>query len=183
MVTVSSRTASISMPVREHDLAALATLDVAALGALYATGTVPSGMEALEGHPRGRMLAIRAMDRGMRGSLLRRFAGSESFPWEGKSFQGRGATGTGINRIALGGRHTLFPFRTSIRPSVMDGAPCIVLDYDLPANPGVIRAIHDELREIEPQLFLGPAMLKQKAGPAFVLWFALDTSVQSAPTV
>ena len=62
-------------------------------------------------------------------------------------------------------------------------APCIVLDYDLPDNPGVIRAIHDELREIEPQLFLGPAMLKAKAGPKFVLWFALDTSVQSSPTL
>jgi hypothetical protein len=178
MVTVSSRPA---LPPREHDLDALAKLDVATLGGLYAAGSVPP-MDALEGHPRGRMLAIRAMDRGMRGSLLRRFAGSQGFPWEGKSFRGRGTTGTGINRIVLGGRHTLFPFRTLVRPSVMDGAPCIVLDYDLPDNPGVIRAIHDELREIEPQLFLGPAMLKTKGDPAFVLWFALDTSVQSAPT-
>jgi len=181
MVTAASRPAPTR--AREHDLAALGMLDVPALAALYAGGTIPSGMEALEGHPRGRMLAIRAMDRGIRGALLRRFAGSEGFPWEGKSFRGRGITGTGINRIALGGRHTLFPFRTLIRPSVMDGAPCIVLDYDLPDNPGVIRAIHDELREIEPQLFLGPAMLKAKAGPKFVLWFALDTSVQSSPTL
>ena len=166
---------------RDNDLRSLATMNVAELGELYAAGTVPPGLEALEGHPRGRMLAIRGLDRGARGRSLRRFSGAGSFPWEGKSFSGRGATGTGINRISLLGRRNWFPFQTSIRDSVIDGAPCIVLDYDLPANPAAIRAIHDELRQIEPQLFLGPAMLKARKGPKFVLWFALDTREQSRP--
>jgi hypothetical protein len=168
-------------PARDNDLDSLAAMDVAALGRLYAAGTVPATLAPLEGHPRGRMLSIRALDRGTRGAALRRFSGWAAFPWEGKSFAGRGATGTGVNRIKLVGRRNWFPFRTSIRDSVIDGAPCIVLDYDLPENPAAIRAIHDELRQIEPGLFLGPAMLKARKGPAFVLWFALDTSVQSAP--
>ncbi len=166
---------------RENDLGSLAALDVAELGRRYAAGTVPPDLAALEGHPRGRMLAIRALDRGRRGGALRRFSGWGAFPWEGKSFSGHGATGTGINRISLFGRRNWFPFRTSVRDSVIDGAPCIVLDYDLPENPAAIRAIHDELREIEPELFLGPAMLKARRGPRFVLWFALDTSDQFAP--
>lgn len=169
-------------PARENDLETLAALDVETLGQLYAAGSVPPGLEALEGHPRGRMLAIRALDQGRRGGALRRFSGWGRFPWEGKSFSGHGATGTGINRIRLFGRRNWFPFRTSVRDSVVDGAPCIVLDYDLPENPAAIRAIHDELREIEPDLFLGPAMLKSRRGaPRFVLWFALDTSEQSDP--
>ena len=169
---------STKLRSRINDLSSLAALDVAALGELYAGGTA-SRLDALEGFPRGRMLAIRGLDRGMFGGMLRRFAGSASFPWDGKSFTGRGATGNGINRVTMFGRHNLFPFVTSIRPSVIDHAPCIVLDYDQPENPPAIRAIHDELREIEPGLYLGPAMVKTKTEPKFVLWFALDTTVQS----
>jgi hypothetical protein len=179
MATPVTRSSASSERTRTHDLGSLAALDVDQLGELYARGTVPQRFDALEGHPRGRMLAIRAMDRGIRGRLLRRFAGGGAFPWDGKTFKGNGTTGTGINRIEIFGKHHLFPFVTSFRPSVIDRAPCIVLDYDLPENPAAIRAIHDELRMIEPQLFLGPAMLKAKSGPKFVLWFALDTSVQS----
>ena len=54
-------------------------------------------------------------------------------------------------------------------PSAVDGAPCIALDYDLPDNPGFIRAIHDEVREVESGLYLGPAMWKAKTGPRLVL--------------
>lgn len=98
------------------------------------------------------------------------------FPWEGKSFQSRGKDeGSGINRVRLGGRHRLFPFRTHFGPSVIDGQPALVLDYDDPDNPGVIRAIHDEVREVAPGLYFGPACLKKKAGgTSTALWFALD---------
>ena len=63
---------------------------------------------------------------------------------------------------------------------LLDGGPCVRLDYDLAVNPGAIRAIHDEVRQVRPGLFLGPAMLKRADAPRLVLWFALDTSVQSA---
>jgi len=177
-VTRGVRAASSS--ARPRSLDDLSQLDVARLGELYARGTTPARLGVLEGHPRGRMLSVRTLDHGLPGRVLRQIAGASGFPWGGKSFAGNGETGTGLNRVHLLGRHQLFPFLTSIRPSVLDGAPCVVLDYDLPDNPRLIRAIHDEVREIEPGLFLGPAMWKAAAGPKLVLWFALDTRVQAA---
>ena len=163
------------------DLDALARMDVEALGRLYAAGTTPADVSGLEGHPRGRMLSVKALDRGTVFRALRGFARAAVFPWGGKSFIGRGATGTGCNRVHLFGRHQLFPFHTRIQASVVDRAPCIALDYDLPDNPALIRAIHDEIREIAPGLYLGPAMAKTASGPSFVLWFALDTRTQARP--
>jgi len=164
------------------DLDALSRMGVAALGELYARAARPEDVDALEGNPRGRMLAVRTIDRGVAGGAIRSLAGASFFPWGGKTFSGRGARGTGVNRLHLFGRHQLFPFHTRIAESAIDGAPCIALDYDLPDNPGVIRKIHDEVREVAPGLFLGPAMWKTAKGrPTLVLWFALDTRVQSRP--
>jgi hypothetical protein len=162
----------------------LAAMDVGALGALFAAGTVPASVSALDGHPRGRMLAVKHLDRGAIFGALRGLAGGRAFPWGGKSFAsaGPGATeGTGVNRVHLGGRHNLFPFHTRLEPSRVDGQPALVLDYDLPDNPGFIRAIHDEVRLCGEGLWLGPAMWKTRAEPVFVLWFALDTRVQATP--
>jgi hypothetical protein len=165
-----------------HTLDSLAALDVDALGRIYDGGTVPAGIAALDGHPRGRMLSVRGLDAGTPHELLRAFAAARAFPWGGKSFASTGATaGKGINRVHLGGRHQLFPFETRLAPSVVDGRPCVVLDYDLPDNPGLIRKIHDEVREVSPGLFLGPAMWKTATRPALVLWFALDTNDQAKP--
>ncbi len=163
-----------------HSLASLADLDVEALGRVYAEGTVPASIAALDGHPRGRMLAVRGLDAGPAAGGLRAFSGAAVFPWGGKSFAATGAAaGKGVNRVHLLGRHQLFPFETRLGPSRVDGRPCIVLDYDLPDNPWAIRQIHDEVREVSPGLFLGPAMWKTKDAPAFVLWFALDTRDQA----
>lgn len=173
--TATSTTAAL-------DLDALSTMDVAALGELYARAARPTQVDALEGNPRGRMLAVRMLDRGVTAGAIRSFAGASFFPWGGKTFAGSGARGTGVNRVHLFGRHQLFPFHTRIGDSAIDGAPCVVLDYDLPDNPGVIRKIHDEVREVAPGLFLGPAMWKTARGrPTLVLWFALDTRAQSKP--
>lgn len=175
------RTTDTATSAGTLDLDALAHMDVDALGRLYAKGTTPPEVSGLEGHPRGRMLSIKALDRGRVFRALRGFARAAVFPWGGKSFSGRGASGTGSNRVHLFGRHQLFPFHTRIQPSVLDGAPCIALDYDLPDNPALIRAIHDEVREVAPGLYLGPAMAKTASGPSFVLWFALDTRTQARP--
>jgi hypothetical protein len=164
------------------DLDALSRMDVTALGELYARGAHPADVHTLEGNPRGRMLAVRTLDRGVAAGAIRSIARTSWFPWGGKTFAGRGASGAGVNRLHLFGRHHLFPFHTRSAASAIDGAPCIALDYDLPDNPGVIRKIHDEVREVSPGLFLGPAMWKRAKGrPALVLWFALDTRAQSKP--
>ncbi len=162
------------------DLNALARRGLDELRALYDAGKV-ADVAPLAGHPRGRMLAVRGLDRGPIAGFLRSFAGADGFPWGGKSFWGQGASGTGANRVHLGGRHQLFPFHTYIGASKLDGAPAIILNYDLPDNPGLIRSIHDEVREVDEGLFLGPAMWKTKGEPVLVLWFALDTHVQAVP--
>lgn len=161
----------------------LARLCESELRALYDRGRMPDSLAALDGQPLGRMLAVRGLDGGAIGRGIARLAAHARFPWGGKSFRADSETasaGRGINRVRLGGRHQLFPFRTALGPSELDGGPCVRLDYDLAVNPGPIRAIHDEVRQIRPGLFLGPAMLKGAGGPRLVLWFALDTGVQSA---
>lgn len=165
-----------------HTLASLADMNVDALGEVYSKGTVPASLAALDGHPRGRMLAVKMLDSGAVAGAIRSFAGATVFPWGGKSFSAQGpSSGEGINRVHLFGRHQLFPFHTRFAPSVVDGKPTIVLDYDLGDNPGLIRQIHDEIREVSSGLYLGPAMWKTRNGPAFVLWFALDTHDQATP--
>ncbi len=155
----------------------LALEPVHALAVRYAHGHAPEDLRSLPSDPVGRMLAIRYADWGRVGEALRALAGSARFPWDGKSFQGHSATaGEGINRVHLLGRHRWFRFETRRAPSVMDGRPCVVLDYDLPENPGFIRKIHDEIREVAPGVMLGPAMWRGPAGPALVLWFGLSAA-------
>ena len=143
-------------------------------------------MRAADGPLAGRMLAIRGLagpEAGLLGRLLggplRRWAAAPSFVWEGKTFQASSdAHGTGWNRVRVPGvlgRQGLFPFATSFGPSAIDGKPTLILDYDLDVNPGYIRHIHDEIREVSPGLFLGPAMWKGDKGKSLVLWFALDS--------
>jgi len=150
----------------------LARLSSRELGAIYEGGTVPE-LSALDGDLVGRMLAVRRIEK-----ALASFSRSARFPWAGKSFSSKGASrGTGINRVTLGGRHRLFPFETFVGASVLDDRPCVVLDYDLADNPSAIRAIHDEVREVAPRIFLGPACVKRDAKkPVLVLWFALDAT-------
>jgi hypothetical protein len=180
--TTPRRSRSAATQATTLDLDALSKMDVAALGELYAQGATPGDVKALEGNPRGRMLAVRTLDSGVAAGAIRSLAGAAFFPWGGKTFAGSGASGAGVNRLHLFGRHHVFPFHTRVAASAIDGAPCVALDYDLPDNPGVIRKIHDEVREVSPGLFLGPAMWKRAKGqPALVLWFALDTRVQAKP--
>jgi hypothetical protein len=147
------------------------------LQALYVGGSVPDRLARLDGDLIGRMLAVRGVGRGVALRAIASLAGSPGFAWAGKSFRATDTgTGTGINRVRLAGRHRLFPFRTLFGPSVVDGRPCVVLDYDDADNPGLIRSIHDEVREVAPGLYLGPACWKRPGRtPLVLLWFALDT--------
>jgi hypothetical protein len=156
----------------------LATLPVSELEQLYRSAEVSSTMRAADGPLVGRMLAVRKLPGGIAGAL-RRWAGSPGFLWAGKTFASSSETqGMGHNRVNLPsvlGRQNLFPFATSFGASAIDGKPTLILDYDLDVNPGYIRHVHDEIREVAPGLFLGPAMWKGAAGDkTLVLFFALD---------
>ncbi len=150
----------------------LAGKGAAELAGLYAQGGPPS-LSDLDGAPEGRMLAFAgALGRGRPFRALRRFAVQPFFPWDGKTFHARTAeAGWGINRVRAVG--DLFRFETRFGPSALDGKECLILDYDLPSNPWPIRQIHDELRDVSPGLFLGPAMWKTSRGPKLVLFFGI----------
>ena len=90
----------------------LARLTASQAEALYRDAGMPERMDQLDGDLVGRMLALRGTGGVVLGALAS-FARSSGFPWAGKSFSSRDATtGSGINRVRLGGRHRLFPFRT-----------------------------------------------------------------------
>ncbi|MEN6451492.1 MAG: hypothetical protein ABFC96_13450 [Thermoguttaceae bacterium] len=148
------------------------------LDALYRSGTVPSDLAVLDQRPKGRMLAVRGLDKTPLAGLLRIASKLPVFPWDGKTLTADdNQSGSGINRIQLGASMDWFGFKTRVQKSVFDGNDTIVLDYEQPGNPWFIRQIHDELREISPGVFLGPAMWKRsESGPVNVLWFALSVS-------
>lgn len=160
----------------------LALLDCAQLDALFAKGQ-GFPLASLHGDPAGRALAVPGWDKGVAASIVRTVHRGIWNPWEGKSF-GAARTGTstgtehrGMNRIRVFGafRHARFEFKTYETSSVIDGAPCVAIDYDLPENPKAARPIYDELRLIADQLYLGRGMRRTKSGKAkLVVWFTLD---------
>jgi len=169
-----------------YDLDRLAAKTTDELDALYRASRVSASMHAADGALVGRMLAVRGIP-GALGAPLRRWAASPTFVWEGKTFQADSdERGVGHNRVfvpGVFGRQNLFPFETFFGPSAIDGKPTLILDYDLGVNPGYIRKIHDEIREVSPGVFLGPAMWKGARGKALVLWFGLDaTRVAERPS-
>ncbi len=160
-----------------HSLDTFARSSSAELDAIYRTAKVSTTMHAADGALVGRMLAVRGLPNTL-ARPLRRFAASPSFLWGGKTFQASSDTrGVGHNRVNIPrvlGRQNLFPFDTLFGPSAIDGKPTLILDYDLDVNPGYIRHIHDEIREVSPGLFLGPAMWRSETERTLVLWFGLD---------
>jgi hypothetical protein len=162
-----------------HTLDTLADRSLTELDALYRAAAVSTSMRAADGALVGRMLAVRGLPGPIAGSI-RRWAASSSFLWAGKTFEATSDThGVGHNRVNAGavlGRQNLFPFDTSFGPSAIDGKPTLVLDYDLAVNPGYIRHVHDEIREVSPGVFLGPAMWKNGADKTLILYFALDAT-------
>ena len=157
------------------DLAGLRRMSFEELELLYRTGKRPSAIPDLDGDAKGAMLAWRSPRRGPLASLLRSFGASSVFPWEGKSFKSHSKDlGEGINRINLLRKMSWFPFGTRFANSFLDGAPTFVLDYARPGNPPFIRQIVDEVREVAPGLYMGPAALKIGGKPRLILFFAVS---------
>jgi len=154
----------------------LARFNFNSLEVLYRHSSPTESLKDLDGPLMGRMLAVRGnLGGGWSMRALARLSGSRLFPWRGKTMLAEVPRfGNGINRVLLGRRFDLFAFRTRIGASELDGKPAIILDYDLPENPAFIRLIHDEVRQLGPNLFFGPAMVRCFGKPRLVLFFALD---------
>ena len=157
------------------DLAALRQMSYEELDQLYRSARRPASIADLDGDAKGAMLAWRHFRGGPIASLLRNFGSSTVFPWEGKSFYSKASeSGTGINRIDLFGKRRWFPFRTRFDASFLDGKPTFVLDYSGPGNPPLINQIVDEVREVAPRLYMGPAALNVGGRPRPILFFAVS---------
>src|SRR5690606_42137730 len=94
--------------------------------------------------------------------------------WRGKTFEPFDArAGQGIDRLhGLGERYR---FELGFGDSVLDGRRSLVLDYDLPDNPRPIRRIREELRELSPGVFFGPALVRTRTEPKLALFVALSS--------
>jgi hypothetical protein len=170
-----SATAQAFEETETTDLAALRRMSFAELDRLYRAARKPATLSALDGDARGAMLAWRTPGSGPLAWLLRSFGASSLFPWEGKSFKSRSSeAGEGINRINMFAKMKWFPFKTRFDASFLDGQPAFVLDYSGPGNPPVIRSIVDEVREVAPGLYMGPAAILIKGRPRPVLFFAVS---------
>lgn len=157
------------------DLRALGQMNFAQLEQLYREGKRPAALSDLDGDAVGAMLAWRTPGRGPLAWLLRSFGASSVFPWEGKTFKSQNQElGTGINRINLLKKMRWFPFKTRFDASFVDGQPSFILDYSGPGNPPLIRSIVDEVREVAPGLYLGPAALLVRGRPRPILFFAVS---------
>jgi hypothetical protein len=151
----------------------LLDLPVPELERMYEKAKTPTIGE-VRGDLRGRMLAWPVLEArsGVQG-LLRAFARSKAFPWRGKSFRPHDAArGEGINRI-VEDRWKLFRFETFIAPSRQGDFDALQLDYDLPSNPPIIKSIKDEIRTVEPGVWLGQAWFVTKRTKFLWLYFGL----------
>ncbi len=167
--------ASQSVTERNLTLADLRSMTFRELDDLYRRTAPPVSISKLDGHARGAMLAWKRPAGGPLARLLRAIGNSSGFPWEGKSFTSvNSAHGSGINRINLLTNMRWFPFKTRFDASFLDGKPTFVLDYSGDGNPPLIRQIVDEVREVAPGLYMGPAALRFRGRPRPVLFFAVS---------
>jgi hypothetical protein len=172
-VTATSTSISHDRPRTLVALDRLLDLPVEELERMYEAARTPTITE-VRGDLRGRMLAWPTLSgRPVAQRLLRAFAGSHAFPWRGKSFSPRDAAqGEGINRV-VHDRFRLFRFETFIERSRQGDFEALQLDYDLAGNPPVIRSIKDEIRTIEPGVWLGQAWFLTRSTQFLWLYFGL----------
>jgi hypothetical protein len=150
----------------------LLALPASELEQLYVGAKVPELLD-VGGDLRGRMLAWPSLEGSPKiASAIRALASANKFPWRGKSFTPGEERGEGINRV-FSERIRWFRFETFIGKSRAGNFDALQLDYDLPENPPVIRSIKDEIRELEPGLWLGQAYLQTSRREILWLYFGL----------
>jgi len=173
---MATTTATATAPQQDINIDELKRRSCAELESLYRELPAPSGIQSLDGKPKGEVLAVNKLDWNPVDNLLQTFARTPVFPWLGKGFSADSdQQGQGNNRLnLLGYKPEWFDFHTRIEASVVDGKQSVLLDYDLESNPLPIRHIRDELREAAPGIWFGPAMARVGDNHYTVLWFAVD---------
>ncbi|MGW5918033.1 hypothetical protein ACWFPY_03490 [Nocardia fluminea] len=111
--------------------------------------------------------------------LLGRAMARPSYFWVAKSFRHVDEVAVGHNVFRLLGGMRALNFLATVGDSVLDGRAAVLFDYDDPrvGSRRPARRIYDELREIEPDLWLGPSYFSTRGKRILMGWFALDASV------
>lgn len=140
------------------------------LDQLFALLPAPTPAQA-DGHWHGALLAVRGLGwlpRPLAGGLYRLLALPLN-PWRGKSFGDDG----GANRWFTAHGAAFGRFRMQAATSAVDGQPVLLLDYDVPENPGLLRRIRGEARVLGDGLLLARMNWQGDAGLHRVLYFTL----------
>jgi hypothetical protein len=165
MTSVHSEIPLPRATARSSRLGSLASLTTATLAERFAVASPPADLAILEGDPE--CLAL------LPGAALQHWAASERSPWIGKSFRLDGPDRlVGHNRLRILGGARALAFTAANGRSLLDGRPALILNYDSPgtANPWWQRRIHDELREFEPGLLVGPVTWRGRGRPRTLCW-------------
>jgi hypothetical protein len=141
-----------------YDVAKLLTMSQAELDALFTSspvGNIPDG--------EGEGTAIVAPGTNYSPTIARFVS---NFAWQGKVFDAH--KGVLKNKILPFGLNAILA-KVYKAPSWLDGKECIVLDYS--DTSIVAQWIRDEIREIEPRLYLGKVYWDKKRLIDFALRF------------
>jgi hypothetical protein len=141
-----------------YDVAKLLTMSQAELDALFTSspvGNIPDG--------EGEGTAIVAPGTNYSPTIARFVS---NFAWQGKVFDAQ--KGVLKNKILPFGLNAILA-KVYKAPSWLDGKECIVLDYS--DTSIVAQWIRDEIREIEPRLYLGKVYWDKKRLIDFALRF------------
>jgi hypothetical protein len=154
------------------DPASLSRMSIAALDELFAD-LEPASLAQLQGHKRGRVLAVSLLDwipAGARSALLGLV---NQLPiWRGEVFEGE----FGANAWLLPGHRLEFARYVVREAPALDGSgPVIRLDYDVSANPKPLRSIVGELRYLAPGVFLVRMQLMWGTRVVRVSYFTLES--------
>lgn len=145
------------MPLSLQNLADMNSTQLVALYTSCAPGEIP------DGESQGRAIV-------MPGTYVGKFLSwVDGFIWQGKVFDRAG--GRLVNKI-LGGLR-MVPAQVFHGPSWFDGKESVIIDYR--RTSWLVPFIRDEIRQVEPGLYLGRAYMRLPFGRRFLfLWFALD---------
>lgn len=157
-------------------LARLQDMNFAQLERLFRQLAPPDTLSVLNGRKKGHVLSVAGLQRTPANKLITLIGKSRFFPWRGISFSARSLIkGSGINRINLTiTRQEWFAFQTGFRTSLIDGRPCVHMNYRLRGNPWFIRQLAGELRQIDAQLYLGAGLWQTGKGRIKLLYFAIS---------
>ena len=178
MATPRDSDENVEMSMDTLTMHELAEMEMDELEDIFSNADVPSVSE-LDGKYRG--LALASIGHKYLPSVAKKaialYVGSPLFLWKGKEFE-KGESeseGKGKNLLLhLDSPLRLFSFTTHLDASELDGKDCLLVDYDNEKSPLPVRLIRDELRRVNPALYLGRAYVKVRDEYRFINYFCLE---------